>query len=95
MKMKRSGGFDGEQLGPLDRYVRIPSRGRCPYSGLSRAFIYGLISAGAIRSAKVPLPGRKSGGCRVIWLSDLIGYLEQHLERPRPAVASKPSRSRG
>lgn len=95
MKSKRSGGFESEQLGPLDRYVRIPSRGRCPYSGLSRAFIYGLISAGAIRNAKVPQAGRKSGGCRVIWLADLIGYLEKHLEGSRPSPAGKQVQRRG
>ncbi len=61
----------------VDKWIRIPSRGLEPHSGLSRAFIYGLIREGKIRSACLKKNGALRG-VRTVNLSSLLGYLEKH-----------------
>ncbi len=66
---------DGQ--GPYDRWVRMPSHGREPNTGLSRAHIYQLIKNGKIKTASLRQPGKLTG-VRVIWLRSLMSYIERY-----------------
>ena len=67
--------------GPFERWVRIPVRGHQPDSGLGRGVIYGLINAGAIKSASLRKPGCRTG-VRLVWLPSLLAYIERHAVGP-------------
>lgn len=76
-------GGNGNELndgpGKFERWSRIPSKGREPFSGLSRGTLYNLINAGLIKSANIKRPGCRTG-CRLIWLPSLLSYIERHVE---------------
>jgi len=63
--------------GPYDRWVRLPSRGREPNTGLSRAHIYQLIRSGQIKTASLKQPGKLTG-VRLVWLASLMDFIERH-----------------
>lgn len=63
--------------GGLQRWIRIPARGQEPNTGLSRAFIYGLIRRGLIKSACLKRPGCLRG-VRTVYLPSLWAFLEKH-----------------
>ena len=58
------------------RWIRLPTHGHCPFTGLSRAAYYQLISAGTIRSACLRAPGALRG-TRLIWLPSVMAYIER------------------
>jgi hypothetical protein len=58
------------------RWVRIPSKGYCPWSGLSRSHIFNLISEGKVRSSNLKKPGNMRG-VRLVWLPSLYEYIER------------------
>ena len=62
-----------------ERWIRLPSRGREPITGLSRAYFYELIKAGKIKSANIKKPGALTG-CRLIWLPSVLSYSEKHAQ---------------
>jgi hypothetical protein len=58
------------------RWIRMPTRGHCPETGLSRAAAYQLIAAGKIRSACIRKPGA-SRGQRLIYLPSVLEFLDR------------------
>ena len=59
-------------------WIRLPTRGQCPRTGLSRAKYYELINAGKIKSASLKDPGKLTG-CRLVWLPSVMAYIEKHV----------------
>jgi hypothetical protein len=58
------------------KWIRLPTRGRCPHTGLSRAAYYDLIKAGRIRTANLKRPGALRG-TRLVWLPSIMIYLDR------------------
>ena len=58
------------------KWIRLPVRGHCPYTGLSRAAYYQLITANKIRTASLRRPGALRG-TRLIWLPSIMTYLDR------------------
>lgn len=58
------------------KWIRLPARGHCPHTGLSRAAFYELIKANKIRTASLKKPGAIRGA-RLVWLPSIMAYLEQ------------------
>ena len=56
--------------------IRLPTRGRCPHTGLSRAAYYELIKASRIRTANLKRPGALRG-TRLVWLPSIMTYLDR------------------
>ncbi len=63
-----------------ERWIRIPSRGCEPNSGLHRSHIYEILHAGEIRTANILKPGARKG-IRLVWLPSLLAYVEKHVEK--------------
>ena len=67
-------------------FIRTPKIGLCPYTGLSRAKMYELITVNANTGEKPPVKSvclRKPGaikGTRLIHLQSLLDYLHAHAE---------------
>lgn len=70
--------LDAETL-TNERWIRIPSKGHEPHSGLTRPLIYSLIRRGVIKSACLRQPGKLTG-CRLVHLGSLLAYIERHVE---------------
>jgi len=66
---------------PCERWIRMPTRGYCPYTGLSRAHFYRLISEGKIKSSNLRRPGQLRG-VRLVWLPSVLDYIERHATDP-------------
>jgi len=64
------------QLDCNQRFIRVPAKGYCPNSGLSRSHIFDLIKQGEIQSRSLVKPGNIRG-IRVVWLPSLLEYIEQ------------------
>lgn len=62
-----------------ERWIRLPSRGRDPITGLTRPFYYELIRARKIRTSCIKKPGAKTG-LRLVWLPSVLAYIEKHVE---------------
>jgi hypothetical protein len=58
------------------KWIRLPVRGRCPHTGLSRAAYYELIKANRIRTANLRKPGALRG-TRLVWLPSIMAYLDR------------------
>ena len=58
------------------KWIRLPTRGRCPHTGLSRAAYYELIRTNQIRTASLRRPGALRG-CRLVWLPSIMTYLDR------------------
>ncbi len=58
------------------KWIRLPTRGRCPHTGLSRAAYYELIKANRIRTANLKRPGALRG-TRLVWLPSIMTYLDR------------------
>ena len=58
------------------KWVRLPARGHCPHTGLSRAAYYELIRANKIRTANLRKPGALRG-TRLVWLPSIMTYLDR------------------
>ncbi len=59
------------------KWIRLPMRGHCPHTGLSRAAFYELIKTNKIRTASLKKPGTVRGA-RLIWLPSVMAYLEKY-----------------
>lgn len=60
-------------------WIRLPGRGHCPYTGLTRPFYYQLIADGVIRSACLRKPGALRG-TRLVWLPSVLAHIEKHID---------------
>ena len=58
------------------KWIRLPTRGHCPHTGLSRAAYYELIKANKIRTANLKKPGALRG-TRLVWLPSIMAYLDR------------------
>jgi hypothetical protein len=58
------------------KWIRLPTRGRCPHTGLSRAAYYELIKANRIRTANLKRPGALRG-TRLVWLPSIMTFLDR------------------
>ena len=65
---------------PHERWIRLPTTGRDPDTGLTRPFYYGLIAKGEIKSAVLRRPGCTTG-VRLVWLPSVLEYIERHVEK--------------
>lgn len=59
-----------------ERWIRIPAKGYCPHTGLSRSMFFELIKDGKIKSRSLRKPGNVKGP-RLIWLPSVLEYIEQ------------------
>jgi hypothetical protein len=59
-------------------WIRLPTHGQCPRTGLSRAKYYELIKAGKIKSASLKEPGKLTG-VRLVWLPSVMEFIERHV----------------
>ncbi len=64
----------------VERWIRIPTRGRSPEVGLTRPHFYQLIKEGKIKSASLKKPGNVTG-VRLVWLPSVLAYIEKHVEK--------------
>lgn len=71
-----------EQPYTHERWIRLPTKGHCPFTGLSRTHFYNLIKAGQIKSSCLREPGKLTG-VRLVWLPSVLNYIERHIERAR------------
>ena len=60
------------------RWIRLPVRGRCPNTGLSRGMYYQLMGRGLIKSANLKQPGKLTG-VRLVWLQSVLDLIERHV----------------
>ena len=71
---------------PQPEFIRLPKRGQCPITGLTRSKLYDLISPNEGNGFKPPVKSlslRKPGqtkGTRLIVLKSLLDYLRRELE---------------
>lgn len=67
-------------------FIRIPRAGeRCPYTGLSRAWIYEAANAGLIRTVSIRSRGRVRG-VRLIDYDSLVSYLRSQSDQKAGAA---------
>jgi predicted DNA-binding transcriptional regulator AlpA len=62
-----------------ERWIGLPTKGRCSETGLSRSYFYLLIKQGKIKSACLKEPGKLTGR-RLVWLPSVLEYIERHAE---------------
>lgn len=81
----------------VPEFVRLPKRGYCPWSGLTRSALNGLILPSAANGHKPPVHSfalrqrGKSRGCRLIVLASLLEYLRKQAAAQLPKwTASAP-----
>ena len=71
---------------PQPEFIRLPKRGQCPITGLTRSKLYDLISPNEGNGFKPPVKSlslRKPGqtkGTRLIVLQSLLDYLRREVE---------------
>ena len=63
-----------------ERWIRLPTTGRCPDCGLTRPHFYELIGKGVIKTACLKKPGNLKG-VRLVWLPSVLAYIEKHVEK--------------
>jgi hypothetical protein len=66
----------GNITGATERWIRIPSKGYCPNTGLSRSHLFALIAEGEIKSRSLKKPGNTRGP-RLVWLPSVFEYIER------------------
>ena len=75
-----------ETINIKPEYIRLPTRGLCPFTGLSRSKLYELILASETNNYNPPVKSvslRKKGqikGTRLIVLQSLLDYLKKEVE---------------
>ena len=69
---------------PRPEFIRLPTHGLCPWTGLTRAKLNELILPSRINDFKPPVksvslaPRGTKKGVRLIYLQSLLDYLHQH-----------------
>jgi hypothetical protein len=72
--------------GSKPEWIRMPTKGRCPFTGLGRSFLYTLVTPCEANRHHPPVRSislRRRGytkGVRLIHLRSLLDYLESHAE---------------
>ena len=63
---------------PIDNsgWVRSPTKGHLPGTGMTRGALYTLDKLGLIKSVSVPVAGRKRG-IRLFWYPSILAYIDQ------------------
>jgi len=59
----------------VERWIRLPKRGYCPFCGLSRSHLFTLIQEGKVKSRSLRKPGNTRGP-RLIYLPSVFEYIE-------------------
>ena len=78
----------GQEKNP--EWIRLPTKGKCPYTGLSRGAIYNLVGASKVNGYKPPVKSivlRHRGaarGVRLISYDSLMDYLASEKSRQCP-----------
>lgn len=68
-------------------WIRIPKHGtRCPYTGLSRSYIFGLVASGKVRSKVIISDKASVRGVRLIALQSLLDFIESVPDAETPPV---------
>ena len=68
---------DSRPQGTHPEFIRMPNnRHACPYTGLSRSFLYGLATEGKIRTVSLRRRGAVRG-VRLIDLDSLLSYIRE------------------
>jgi hypothetical protein len=67
------------------RWIRLPVKGCCPDTGLTRGVFYNLINGGKIRSASLRRPGTMRG-TRIIWLPSVLELLDRLADQAGKAL---------
>lgn len=65
-----------ESAGQVERWIRLPKKGYCPFCGLSRSHLFTLIQEGKVKSRSLRKPGNTRGP-RLIYLPSVFEYIEQ------------------
>lgn len=66
-------------------WIRLPKNGHiCPYSGMTRSYLHGLVAEGKIKSFSLKKPGQ-SRGVRLISYDSLMAYLEHESMKEKAA----------
>ena len=66
-------------------WTRLPVRGVIPGTGITRGAAYELIRQGRIKTASLPIHGKKRG-IRLVWLPSLMAIIEKHATGPMQEV---------
>ena len=64
------------------RFARLPRRGRCPYTGLSKSHLRQLERDGLIRLTRIIRPGFKRGTV-MIPIEEVLNFIRLRGEQPR------------
>ena len=72
------------------RWIRLPSKGRCPETGFTRPSLYALIASGQVKTACIRRPGTVRGQ-RFIFLPSLLSLLDRAATEEAGRLASKAS----
>ena len=70
------------------RWIRLPSKGRCPETGFTRPALYALIASGQVKTACIRRPGTVRGQ-RFIYLPSLLSLLDRAATEEADRLASK------
>lgn len=60
-------------------WARLPTRGVIPGTGITRGAAYELIRQGRIKTASLPVHGKKRG-IRLIWMPSLLALIEANVQ---------------
>ena len=63
-------------------WIRLPTKGRCPRTGLCRSHFYSLIDAGDIRSSCLKRNPNARTGVRLVALEDVLEYIQKNIVQP-------------
>lgn len=63
-----------------DRWIKAPTRGRCPECGFTRPALYELAAAGKIKTASIRKPGALRGS-RLFHLGSIFAFLDLEAEK--------------
>jgi hypothetical protein len=63
-----------------DRWIKAPTRGRCPECGFTRPALYELAAAGKIKTASIRKPGAIRGS-RLFHLGSIFAFLDAEAEK--------------
>lgn len=64
-------------------FIRLPTKGRDPYFGLTRSYYYLLIKRGQVQSFTLRQRGQKNG-VRLVKYDSVRDYILRHREGGRP-----------
>lgn len=77
---KATGASDRQDLSRFpDRWIKAPTKGREPVTGLTRPALYDLARAGRIKAACIRKPGAIRGS-RLFHLGSILAFLESEAE---------------